>query len=263
MRCSIAPKMLRPSRSSISIRTRVAELHERRHRFAGFQRFDRALSAKHEAPFGRCPVGDRAGTDDRAGRQRPGLRRVRDQLREIELHVTPASGRAEPGAVDVGEQRQVHFAPRQASPVRPASRTPAQVPNAADCRKPKPFASSGGIRLRSETSLTRPTSWMCAAACSGVAAIGTSSVTTTISGLQVDAVVLADHLDRIARAVEAGAGGLVHQRIDVKLSGTSAPARGARARRAAGAAVDEFVGARGSGAVRRMSRSNTPSGCRR
>ncbi|KAG1488882.1 hypothetical protein G6F52_013802 [Rhizopus delemar] len=50
-----------------------------------------------------------------------------------------------------------------------------------DCRKPKPLASSPGIRLRSETSLTRPTSWIWPAACSGVAATGTSSVMTTIS----------------------------------------------------------------------------------
>ncbi len=50
-----------------------------------------------------------------------------------------------------------------------------------DCTKPKPLASSAGIRLRSETSLTSPTNWMCAAACSGEAPIGTSSVTTTIS----------------------------------------------------------------------------------
>ena len=58
---------------------------------------------------------------------------------------------------------------------------PGELAKGFDCRKPKPLASSPGIRLRSETSLTRPTSWMCPAACSGVAAIGTSSGTTTIS----------------------------------------------------------------------------------
>src|SRR3546814_6294614 len=35
-------------------------------------------------------------------------------------------------------------------------------------------------------------------------------------GFQVDAVTLVDHLDAVARAVEAGAGGLVHQRIGVE-----------------------------------------------
>src|SRR3546814_11489118 len=46
-------------------------------------------------------------------------------------------------------------------------------------------------------------------------------------GFQVDAVTLVDHLDAVARAVEAGAGGLVHKRIGVEadrksvVSGTS------------------------------------------
>ena len=50
-----------------------------------------------------------------------------------------------------------------------------------DCRKPKPLANSSGIRLRSETSLTSPRRRTQASACSGVAAIGTSPVTTTTS----------------------------------------------------------------------------------
>ena len=48
-------------------------------------------------------------------------------------------------------------------------------------KKPKPLASSAGIRLRSETSLTSMSRQMCSPASSAVAPIGTSSVMTATS----------------------------------------------------------------------------------
>src|SRR5690606_27562304 len=48
----------------------VAEGQERRHRLAGFQRLHRALLCKARGAERRVLVGDRAGTDDGAGRQR-------------------------------------------------------------------------------------------------------------------------------------------------------------------------------------------------
>jgi hypothetical protein len=48
-------------------------------------------------------------------------------------------------------------------------------------KKPKPFASSFGIRLRRLTSLTSITRRTPSSACSGVLPMGTSAVTTAIS----------------------------------------------------------------------------------
>ncbi|MDT4863821.1 hypothetical protein FQZ97_985450 [compost metagenome] len=48
-------------------------------------------------------------------------------------------------------------------------------------KKPKPLASSAGIRLRSETSLASISRRTPSSACSGVALMGTSPVTTAIS----------------------------------------------------------------------------------
>ncbi len=50
-----------------------------------------------------------------------------------------------------------------------------------DCRKPKPFASSAGIRLRRLTSLTSITRRTCASAAASSVPIGTSPVTTATS----------------------------------------------------------------------------------
>ena len=50
-----------------------------------------------------------------------------------------------------------------------------------DWRNPKPFASSAGTRLRSETSLTSMRSRMCSAAFSRFTPIGTSSRITATS----------------------------------------------------------------------------------
>ena len=161
----------------------VAERHERRRRLA-------VLQGLHGAPLGEAGgalagvlVGDRARADDGACRQRSRLRRVRDQLREIELHVDAGLGRAEPFAIDVGQQRQVQLvvAPGIAQFVRGHED---RRQGRARLRLQEAEALGQFARdqvAQADTSLTRPTSWMCAAACSGVTAIGTSSVMTTIS----------------------------------------------------------------------------------
>jgi len=50
-----------------------------------------------------------------------------------------------------------------------------------DWKKPKPLASSPGMRFRSETSFTSRISWIACLACATDAPIGTSPVTTAIS----------------------------------------------------------------------------------
>ena len=82
-----------------------------------------------------------------------------------------------------------------------------------DWKKPKPFANSAGIRLRSETSLTRTMSRIASAASSGVAPAGTSLGDDRNLGLEIDAVRLVRGRDRIARAEEAIGAALVDQRI--------------------------------------------------
>ena len=70
-----------------------------------------------------------------------------------------------------------------------------------DWKKPKPLASSAGIRLRSDTSLTSMQQLdVAAASAAPVTPIGTSSVTTAISRLEVDAPVFARHRHVVASA---------------------------------------------------------------
>ena len=137
--------------------------------------------------------------------------------------------------------------PRQASPSSSGvTNTGDSAERGLDCRKPKPLASSAGIRLRSDTSLTSPISWIWRGR------LLRRDRHRHVVGddhdlrFQVDAVVLADHAHRIARAEEAGTGGLVHQRIGVEAFRHFGAARAAHALhvRKIGAAVDEFVGAR-------------------
>ena len=95
---------------------------------------------------------------------------------------TPASGAPNHSPLTWVTSGRCSLLPRQASPSSSGvTNTGLSAERGLDCRKPKPLASSPGIRLRRDTSLTRPMSWMWPAACSGVAAIGRSSVITTIS----------------------------------------------------------------------------------
>ena len=82
-----------------------------------------------------------------------------------------------------------------------------------DWRKPKPLASSAGIRLRRETSLTRPTSLMCSSASSRRDAARHVAGDDDDLGLEVAAPGLVGERDRVARPQHLVGGALVHERI--------------------------------------------------
>ena len=105
-----------------------------------------------------------------------------DQLAEPERHVLARVRAPEGFAVQVDLQRTVQLA------VPPAAPSEAGVTNTGDMAlagfdwtKPKPLPSSAGIRLRSDTSLVRPTSRTWSSAASALTPCGTSPVTTTTS----------------------------------------------------------------------------------
>ena len=85
----------------------VAELEERRFRLAALQDFLGAALEQAAGAVLAVAVGHRARADDGAGGKRPRLRRVRDQAREIELHVLARVGLAEQIAVHPGAHRTV------------------------------------------------------------------------------------------------------------------------------------------------------------
>ena len=144
---------------------------------------------------------------------------MRDQRREIERHVDAGVGAAEKRVVEMRGERPVHLAVRaMRRPARPASRRPARKPTAGfDCRKPKPFASSAGIRLRKLTSLTSITSRTCAQCIAGRASHRHVAGDDGDLGFEVDAVGLVAMHDVGSRAQHAVGGALVHQRIGPEL----------------------------------------------
>lgn len=89
------------------------------------------------------------------------------------------------------------------------------------CKKPKPLASSAGMRLRRLTSLASITRRMPSRACSGLAPIFTSPVTTAISASKSMPMASLGTTTSSQGADEVVAAALVHQRIGVKLAGTS------------------------------------------
>jgi hypothetical protein len=80
-------------------------------------------------------------------------------------------------------------------------------------KKPKPLASSFGIRLRRLQSLASITSRTPSSACSGVAPIGTSPVTTAISASKSMPHSSLRKRASSLRAEEVVAAALVHQRV--------------------------------------------------
>jgi hypothetical protein len=86
-------------------------------------------------------------------------------------------------------------------------------------KKPKPLASSAGIRLRRLTSLASISRRMPSSACSGVAPIGTSPVTTAISASKSMPKASLGHHHVVAGADEVVAAALVHQRVGVEAFG--------------------------------------------
>ena len=110
----------------------------------------------------RVIVGHRAAADDRAGAERAGLRRVRDQAIEA-VHHRSGIGIAEQDAVDLRLHRamQAPVVPGIAQFIR-RDRDGRKALAGFDCTNPKPRDSSGGIRLRSDTSLHSISNRMCA-----------------------------------------------------------------------------------------------------
>src|SRR5690606_8342657 len=182
IRCSIAPKMLLPSRSNISIRTWSPKDRNGVFGLPWSSVSTVRFSAKHEAPLDvswLAFVPEQTMLPADRGRV---LAACATSCAQSHCMSTPACGAPNPSPLTWVPSGRCSWLPRQASPSSSGvTNTGDSVERGLDCRKPKPLASSPGIRLRSETSLTRPTSWMCPAACSGLTAIGTSSVTTTIS----------------------------------------------------------------------------------
>ncbi len=159
-RCAVrwAPNKLRPSRSSISMRTTSPKLMNGVLGLPSRSVSTVRRSAKQEAPRLVSLVGDGAGADDGARRQRASLGRMRHQLGEIELHVLTRLRRTEPLAIDMRQQRQMQLV---ATPViaqfvrRDEHRRQRRA--RLGLEKAEALASSDGIRLRSDTSLTNPT----------------------------------------------------------------------------------------------------------
>jgi hypothetical protein len=174
--------MLRPSPSSISMRTLSPNFMNGVFGLPCSSVSTVRFSAKHEAPL---PVSWLATVPEPtivpadSGRVRAACA---TSWAKSNCMSTPASGAPNHSPLTWLTSGRCTLLPRQASPSSSGvTNTGLSAERGLDCRKPKPLASSPGIRLRSETSLTRPTSWMWPAACSGVTPIGTSSVTTTIS----------------------------------------------------------------------------------
>ncbi len=172
---------------------------------------------------------------------------MRDQLGEVELHVHAGFRRAEPGAVDVGHQRQVDLAvlPGLAQLVggdehRRQRRTRLGLQEAEALGQLARNQVAQGDVIDQADQLDVPGRLFGGDRHRHV--VGDDHQL----GFQVDAVLLADDLDRVARAVKAGAGGLVHQRVGVEALrdlGATGAADALHVRQV-GAAVDEFIGTR-------------------
>src|SRR4249919_1763317 len=182
MRWSMAPKMLLPAASNISMRTLSPK---DRNGVTGLPVSSVStvrFSAKHEAPFevswlAMVPEPTMVPADK--GRV---FAACATSWAKSNCMSTPASGAPNHWPFTwVTSGRWTLLPAHAASSSSGVTNTGDSAERGLLCRKPKPLASSAGIRLRSETSLTRPTSWMCAAAPSADTPIGTSSVTTTIS----------------------------------------------------------------------------------
>ncbi|MNV39249.1 hypothetical protein D3C71_1308220 [compost metagenome] len=225
----------------------VAKGHERGARLAVAQGFHGALLGKAGGTLAGVLVGDGARADDGTGAQRAGPGRMRDQLGEVELHVHPGLGRAEPGPVDVGHQRQVHLAvlPGLAQLIR-GDEHRRQRRARLGLQEAEALGQFAGDQIAQRHVVDQADQLDVAGGLFRGHRHRDVVGDHHQLGFQIDAVFLADHLDRITRAVEAGAGGLVHQRVGVKALRHLGAAGAAHARhvRQVGTAVDELVGAR-------------------
>ena len=127
-------------------------------------------------------VGDRAGADDRAGPKRRVLAACAISRAKSKVMSTPASGRPNGWPLMNESSGRCSLWSRQASPSSSGVTATGEKAQAGlPCRKPKPLASSSGIRARAVTSLTSMTSLMCRPASAAGVPIGTSSVITATS----------------------------------------------------------------------------------
>ncbi len=159
----------------------VAEGHERRARLAVAQGFHHALLGQARGALAGVFVGDGARTDNGAGTQRTGLGRMRDQLGEVELHVHARLRRTEPLAVDVGQQRQVHCCPATQHPAHRGDEHRRQRRTRLGLQEAEALGQLARDQVAQRDIVDQADQLDGLAACSRVAAIGTSSVITTIS----------------------------------------------------------------------------------
>ncbi len=173
-----------------------------------------------------------------------------DQLGEVELHVVAGFGSAEPGAVDVRHQRQMQLA------VAPGivqlvggDEHRRQRRTRLGLHETKALGELGRNQVAQRDIVDQPDQLDVRCCLLGRSAHRHIVGDDHNLRFQVDAVVLADHLDGIARAIEAGAGGLVHQWVGVEAFRHFGIARAAHPlhMRQVGAAVDELIGARQRG----------------
>ena len=159
--CSMAPNRLAPAASVISMRTRSPNLRNGVDGLPSRSVSTVRCSARHEAPFAVSSfaiVPEPTIVPATSGRV---FAACATSSAKLNCMSTPAS--ASPNQAPLIQVRigRCSFSPCQASPSSSGvTSTGDSAERGLDCRKPKPFASSAGIRLRSETSLTRPTSWM-------------------------------------------------------------------------------------------------------
>src|SRR5690606_17718526 len=182
MTCSMLPKMDLPLPSSISIFTRSPNFMNGVDglplRMISSMRF----SARQDAPLDSswlAMVPEPTMVPAPSGRV---LAACATSSAKLNCMSTPASGSPNHSPLIQERSGRWTLKSRQASPSSSGvTNTGESAERGLDCRKPKPLASSPGIRLRSDTSFTRPTSRMPRPASSTLACIGTSPVMTTIS----------------------------------------------------------------------------------
>ena len=127
-------------------------------------------------------VGDRARADDGARTNRRVLAACSISRAKSKVMSVPASGLPNGLPLMNESSGRCSLWPRQASPSSSGvTATGEKALAGLPCRKPKPLASSSGIRARAVTSLTSRTSLMCRPASAAGVPMGTSSVTTATS----------------------------------------------------------------------------------
>ena len=171
---------------------------------------------------------------------------------------TPAFGRPNSAPFRCETSGRCTLPSRHASPSSSGVTATGEKPLAGfDCRKPKPFASSAGIRLRRLTSLTSISRRTCASAAGVAVPIGTSPVTTATSASKSMPQASSASTMSSQRAEHVVGGALVHQRVGPELGRHRRAARArARARRGSRRPSRPPTGRRAAAAPSACSASN-------